>query len=192
MRADTWMFPPEGGWTYDQINDLDLPFEWELMAGKVMPRGRTKMWHDCVRDEVYMRLRSVQRAPLAVDLIRSVMVSPETVIRSDVVVQDRRGVDIFTDDCTAVETVKLVVEVVCRGSRMEDRYLKPGLLGEARVPYYWRVERGKDDLPEVHEFRWDSEADAYAPAPDRAIHKGRLRTDVPFPIEIDLASLVEL
>jgi Uma2 family endonuclease len=189
---ETWMVPPEDGWTYDQVKDLDVPFEWELVAGRIMPRGQTKMWHDRVRNEMYFRLRSVRRAPLIVDAERCVMLSPDTVLKPDIVVYDGTGENIFTQDCTPVEKVKLVVEVVSPGSRIDDTFTKPGLLGEAKVPCYWRVDRGKNNLPEVHEFWWHYEAGTFAPAPDRTTHRGKLKTDVPFSIEIDLASLIEL
>jgi Uma2 family endonuclease len=156
-----------------------------------MPRGQTKLWHDQVRDEIRFHLRNARREPFAVATERCVMVSPDTVLKPDVVVYDKTGVDVFTQDCTPVEKVKLAVEVVSPGSRNDDRYLKPGILAEAKVPYFWRIERGKDELPEVHEFWWHYEAGTFAPAPDRTTHVGKLKTDVPFPIEIDLRRLVK-
>jgi Uma2 family endonuclease len=188
---DNWMVPPEDGWTYDQVKDLDVPFEWELVAGRIMPRGQTKWWHDRVRNEIFHRLRNAEHPPLTAEAERCVMLSPDMVLKPDAVVFDETGQDVFTQDCTPVEKVKLVVEVVSPGSRTDDRYLKPGILAEAKVPYFWRVERGKDELPEVHEFWWHHEAGTFAPAPDRTTHVGKLKTDVPFPIEIDLRTLLK-
>ncbi|MGP4110124.1 Uma2 family endonuclease [Streptomyces sp. 4N509B] len=190
--AENWMFPPADGWTYDRVRDLDVPFEWELVAGRIVPRGQTKLWHDQVRNEVYFRLRSARRPPYSVAAERCVMISPDTVLKPDVVVYDKTGEDVFTQDCTPATKVRLVVEVVSPGTRMEDRFVKPALFAEARIPHYWRVERDSDDLPRVHEFWWHHEAGTFAPAPDRAAHVGKLRTDVPFPVEIDLRGLVEL
>nr|WP_280726467.1 Uma2 family endonuclease [Kitasatospora sp. MAA4] len=62
--------------------------------------------------------------------------------------------------------------MVSPGSRSEDRYLKPGLYAEAGIPYYWRVERGENDLPEVYEFWLDRESGVYAPAPRRLLPRG--------------------
>lgn len=45
----------------------------------------------------------------------------------------------------------------------------------------------------VAEFWLHPEAGVYAPAPDRPTHVGRLKTDLPYPVEIDLRiRLVEL
>ncbi|MEV0846560.1 hypothetical protein AB0J21_11925 [Streptomyces sp. NPDC049954] len=57
---------------------------------------------------------------------------------------------------------------------------------------HWRVERGEDDVPVVHEFWRHEETGVYAPAPDRPAHTGKLVTSLPFPVEIDLRSLIEV
>ncbi|MFF8769519.1 hypothetical protein [Kitasatospora sp. NPDC015120] len=71
----------------------------------------------------------------------------------------------------------------------EHRFRKPGQYADKGIPYYWRVERGIDDLPIVHEFHRDEEKNVYLPV---AQHEGVLRTAVPYPVEIDLAAVVEL
>ncbi|MEO3750692.1 Uma2 family endonuclease [Streptomyces sp. B6B3] len=188
---ENWMLPPEEGWTYDQVKDLDLPFDWELVWGKIRPRGMTKLWHDRVRNRLYGHLFNARRTPLAVEAEHCVMIAEDTVLKPDVVVFDSTGLDIFTLECVPVENVRLVIEVVSPGSRQEDRFQKPGILAEAGVPHYWRVERGDDHFPVVHEFWRHHEVGTFAPAPDRATHRRTLKTDVPFPIEIDLHGLVE-
>ncbi|GAA1916370.1 Uma2 family endonuclease [Streptomyces sodiiphilus] len=189
---DTWMFPPADGWTYDQVKDLELPFDWELVDGVIVVRGMTRMWHDRVRNQLYHRLESARRPPYAVDVERCVMVEDDTVLKPDVVVYDRTGLDVFTLECTPVSHLALAVEVVSPGSRNEDRFLKPGICATAEVPYYWRVERGEDDTPVVHELWLHRDRGEYIPAPAHPEHQDKLVTDVPFPVEIDLRSLVEL
>jgi hypothetical protein len=85
--------------------------------------------------------------------------------------------------------VALMVEVVSHGTRTNDRFRKPGQYAEKKIPSYWRVERGDDGLPVVHEFRLDEAHGVYRPA---AVHEGILRTDLPYPVEIDLKQVVEL
>ncbi|WP_267886547.1 hypothetical protein [Streptomyces sp. WM6386] len=30
---ETWMFPPIDGWAFDEVTDLEVPFDWELVDG---------------------------------------------------------------------------------------------------------------------------------------------------------------
>ncbi|MEU6139920.1 Uma2 family endonuclease [Streptomyces sp. NPDC047081] len=188
---ENWMFPPEEGWTWDQVKELDVPFYWELVDGIIVVRGVTTPWHDQVRNELYFRLRSAQRPPYRAAVELWSQINEHDVPKPDVVVYDRTGLDIRTLDCTPMSSVVLAVEVVSPGSRGMDRFHKPGLYAEAGVSYYWRVERGEKDIPEVHEFWRDKDSGVFVPRPDLPTHTGRLATEVPFPVEIDLADLIE-
>lgn len=190
--SDNWMFPPDGGWTYDQIKDLELPSDWELVEGTIVVRGMTRFWHDRVRNRLARYVEDAAVQPYAIDVERCVMLDPHTVIKPDVVVYDKRDLDVFTLECTPVDRVALAVEVVSPGSEGDDRFRKPGLLAERNVPHFWRIEQGGDGTPVVHEFWRHHEAGTFAPSPDRPVHRGTLKTDVPFPVEIDLRTLVEL
>ncbi|WP_035801023.1 Uma2 family endonuclease [Kitasatospora mediocidica] len=187
-----WMHPPAHGWTYEQVKDWDLPFEFDLVDGAIVVRGMTSHWHNTVRDELYFALRAARRAPYAVNSEQCVLVDEYNPPKPDVVVFDKTGLDVFTLECLPVTSVALAVEVVSPGSRADDRFRKPGLYAEAGIPYYWRVERGADDLPEVYEFWLDRESGVYAPAPDGAFHSGELKVEVPFPVSIDLGRLLDL
>ncbi|WP_223267490.1 Uma2 family endonuclease [Streptosporangium nondiastaticum] len=189
---ENWMYPPADGWTYDQVKELVLPFDWELLDGNIVVRGATKWWHNRVRDRLYFGLESARREPFAVDVEQPVFIDEHNVPKPDVVVFDKIGLDIRTLDCIPVEKVALAIEVVSPRSRREDRFSKPGMYAEVCIDQYWRVERGEDDVPRVHEFWLHPEAGVYAPAPDRPTHTTILKTDVPFPVEIDLRSLIEV
>jgi len=187
-----WMHPPSQGWTYEQVKDLDLPFEWDLMDGAIVVRGMTNQWHDTVRDELYFALRSARQAPYEVNAERCVLVDEYNPPKPDVVVFDRTGLDFFSMECVPVASVALAVEVVSHGSRSDDRFRKPAIYAEAGIKYFWRVERGEDNLPVVHEFWLHHESGVYAPAPEGpAVHMGKLRTTVPFPVEVDLDRIFE-
>ncbi|MFI2030242.1 Uma2 family endonuclease [Streptomyces buecherae] len=181
-----WMHPPAQGWTCEQVKDLDLPFDWELVDGAIVVRGMTCQWHDTVRDELFFWLESARQRPFAVNAHRCVLVDAYNPPKPDVVVFDRTGLDFFSLECVPVAAVALVVEVVSQGSRREDRFRKPAMYAEAGVPYFWRVERGEDDAPVVHEFHLDARTGVYAPAPAGPVHTDVLRTDVPYPVEFDL------
>jgi Uma2 family endonuclease len=188
---ETWWSPPPGGWTYDQVKDLDLPFDWELVDGAIVVRGQTPQWHDMVRDELFVQLKSARRDPLVVNVERCVMVDEHTVLKPDVVIFDKRDLNPFTMECVPVAKVRLAIEVVSPGSQRKDRSGKPTMMAEAKVPYFWRIERGRDHVPVVHEFWLNHDTGSYFPAPEHPAHHEKLITEHPFPVEIDLRSLIE-
>jgi Uma2 family endonuclease len=177
------------GWTYEQAKHLDLPYDWELIDGVIVPRGMTKFWHDEVRDGLLIALNGARVKPHRTGVERCVLLAEDTVLKPDVVVFDPTDLDVFEVECTPVAAVSLCVEVVSHGSRAQDRLTKPGLYAQAGVPAFWRVERGSDDRPVVHEFRRDEKSGVYAPV---AAHEGYLQTDFPFPVSIDLTALLQL
>ncbi|MEV5594769.1 Uma2 family endonuclease [Streptomyces sp. NPDC052496] len=188
---ETWMNPPGGRWAYDQVKHLELPFDWELVDGVIVVRGMANWWHDEVRDELRDCFKSAVPDPdHGVNVERCVMLDDFIVTKPDVVIYDRRGLDLFTMDCTPAANVRLAVEVVSPGSAVDDRVRKPALYAAAGVPYFWRVERGADNCPEVHEYWLHSGTGDYVSAPEHPCHKGKLETDRPFPIGIDLMSVV--
>jgi Uma2 family endonuclease len=188
---ENWMFPPEEGWTWDQVKELDVPFDWELVDGNIVVRGATTWWHDRVRNELYFRLRSAQRPPYGSDAERWTQFDKHSVPRPDVVVYDKTGIDVRTMDCTPVSSAILAVEVVSPGSRGMDRFHKPGKYAEAGISYYWRVERGEKDAPVVHEFRRDENTGVFVPRPGLPTHTDILITEAPFPVEIDLRGMLD-
>lgn len=189
---DNWMYPPADGWTYDQVKELVLPCDWELLGGKIVVRGVNKWWHQVVRDELYYRLRGTKPESLMINSEQWVFFDEKNVPKPDIVLFDKNGLDVRTLDCIPVDRVVLAVEIVSPGSRSEDRFYKPALYAGAKIDHYWRIERGEDDLPVVHEYLRRQEEDRYTPRSERPTHTGTLKTDVPFPIEIDLRSLIEI
>lgn len=57
------------------------------------------------------------------------------------------------DDVVWIEAaaVRLVVEVVSKGTEKQDREVKPGEYATAGIRRYWRIERGRDG-PTVHMY----------------------------------------
>ncbi|GAA2724512.1 MULTISPECIES: Uma2 family endonuclease [Streptomyces] len=186
-----WMYPPIDGWTVDQVEELCLPYDtdWELIDGRIVTYGDTSWWHNHVRDELYVAVRTALRRPYTVDMNRWTEINNRTAVSPDLVVFDRRDLDIDTLVATPLATVALVVEVYSPRSHATDRHLRPGLFAEAGIGLFWQVERGKDAVPEVHEHHLDPSTGRYREA---ARHTGMLKTDVPFPIEVDLRSLIDL
>lgn len=188
---ENWMFPPEEGWTVDQVEDLELPFDWELMDGVIVVRGRPVLWHNFVRRGIERHLEDCLGEPYVALSEQCVLIDSNNSPVPDVVVFDKRGLSLREAKYIPVEKAVLMVEVVSTGSRHDDRVRKPAMYAAAGVRNYWRVERGDDDLPEVHEFWLHKETGQYISSVDRPVHLGKLETDRPFPIAIDLASLVD-
>ncbi|MFJ8044476.1 Uma2 family endonuclease [Kitasatospora sp. NPDC096147] len=186
---DEWMESPSRGWTYHQVAEVDVPFDWDLVDGVVTPRARTDFWHDVVRDALAEALHRVRPTPFTVTHPTTVLLDPHNVVRPDAVVFDPAGLDVFALEGLPPTAIVLLVEVVTPSSRANDRFRKPGQYAEAGIPFYWRVERGEDDLPVVHEFHRDEAQGVYLPV---AVHEGLLRAELPFAVEIDLKQVVEL
>lgn len=182
--TENWMYPPWGGWTVGQVRNLGLPFGWEMLDGVIAVRPQTTYWHDMVREQLRAALREEGYDPGSMRLTHRVAVDDRTLLAPDLVVCREPECDPDSSACP-VGNVLLVVEVVAPESRTEDRYRKPGLLTDAGVPCYWRVERAADGVPVVHEYDG-------RPCRERwAEHRERLVTRAPFPVDIDLRGLVQ-
>ncbi|MFI9203753.1 Uma2 family endonuclease [Streptomyces sp. NPDC053048] len=193
MAANVWNPPGADGWTFEQVKGLELPVVWELWDGWVRVHGRTDAWHNLVRSNLRDRLDAAGQGACCAVTGMPVVIEEDLVVKPDVVVVDAGEVDLSTAEYVPVERVKLAVEVVMMPtSRSLDRVLKPAVFAGARLRNFWRVERLEDDSPEVHEYWLHRDTGAYISACDRPRHSGRLETDRPFPVNIDLASLVRL
>ncbi|MFD3516160.1 Uma2 family endonuclease [Streptomyces sp. NPDC058657] len=188
---ENWMYPPANGWTYGQVRELGLPFDWDLVDGTIVPRGMTNQWHDDVRDGIFFALRQQKCEPFRVNAERCVLFDETNVQKPDVVVFDQSGLERGSLGCVPADRVALAVEVVSTGSRSDDRFRKPGMYAAAGIDHFWRVERGEDGTPVVYEFWYHHEAGVYAPSPETPVHRGKLTTSVPFAVEIALTSLLE-
>ncbi|MEV0115635.1 Uma2 family endonuclease [Streptomyces sp. NPDC050844] len=186
---DNWAFPPAEGWTFEQVKDLELPFDWELVDGMIVVRGRAKYWHGKVRDKISRTLENAQPESLSVVTESCVMLDEQNVRVPDVMVHDRTGLSFFEMECVPVAKLVLVVEVVSPGSRSVDRVHKPAEFAAAKVPYYWRVELERDNQLAVHEYWLNADTLSYFPAPSHPVHRRELATDFPYPVKIDLTEL---
>jgi Uma2 family endonuclease len=86
------------------------------------------------------------------------------------------------------DSVLLVVEVVSKGSRREDRGSKPLAYAEAGIPHFWRVEGPASGAlaVSVHTFELDRQAIGYTAT---GVHQTALAVARPGPIKIDLTTL---
>ena len=190
VDVHNWMCPPAEGWSFDQVKDLEPAFDWELVDGVIVPRARTKVWHNHVRGGVRGALGAARPEPYRVVCGQWVRVDERNAAKPDLIVFDHRGLDFFGTECIPVGQVVLVVEVVSPCSVQDDRVRKPALFAAHRVPYYWRVELDRDQQLAVHEYWLNVDTLAYFPAPSHPVHHDKLVTELPFPVEVDLHALV--
>ncbi|MGW2217097.1 Uma2 family endonuclease [Nonomuraea sp. NPDC001684] len=123
------------------------------------------------------------RPPAHLAVIRSMTVAlgPRLLLAPDVLVAPRSAIGPATTSFRP-DQVHLVCEVVPAASRERDRRTRPIRYAGAGIEHYWRVEC-EDDQPVVHAFHLDRDAGAYVSA---GVHRGRLRLDVGFDVDIDL------
>ncbi|MFD7919140.1 Uma2 family endonuclease [Streptomyces sp. NPDC059740] len=181
------MIPPRpSGWEADDLDHLpQAPRHTELIDGAlIFMMSPQRSWHSRLVENLTFVLR--QAAPEGFEAEREMTVRLDRKSRPepDVLVATAP----FEPERTwyAPEDVALVVEVVSEESAHRDRSLKPFKYAQARIPHFWRVE-DESGAPVVHTYELDAMTCSYVPT---GIHRGRLVTAVPFPLDVALASLV--
>lgn len=103
----------------------------------------------------------------------------------DIMVTRERGDESLDQTTYRPEDVVLVVEVVSPESRVRDRKRKPQLYAEAHIPHMWRIEKDGGE-PVAYTFELEPATGVYVPT---GVHHKRLKTSVPFDIDIDLTKI---
>ncbi len=137
--------PPPEGWTIADMNALpENGLRYELVDGvpRVMSPPEIKHQRACKRADA--AFEAAAPAGFFVWQAIGVILAPDQLPIPDLVI-----VDIDDDELSNVpaEHVRLVLEVVSRSSRSDDRFRKPALYAQAGIPVYMRVEL--DDPPHV-------------------------------------------
>ncbi|WP_408909767.1 Uma2 family endonuclease [Streptomyces luteolus] len=180
------MYPPRrSGWEADDLDHLpQAPRHTELIDGALIFRlVPQRSWHSRLVTSLSFALR--QAAPEGFDaaLEMTVRLDKKSRPEPDVLVATVP----YEPDRTSYlpEEVALVVEVVSEESVDRDRNIKPFKYAQAGIPHFWRVE-DEDGESAVHVYELDRVTHSYVPT---GIHRGRLKTTVPFVMDIDLESL---
>ncbi|MFF6908618.1 Uma2 family endonuclease [Streptomyces sp. NPDC012389] len=187
-HSSPWPVPPQDGYTVDDLFTLpDLPPHTELIDGSLVFVSPQRKFHSTVIDLLVAGLRST--APPEMKIRREMTVvldrrnGPEpdvSVIRSEA---DSKGME---QTSYAAADVHLAVEVVSPDSEARDREAKPHKYATAGIPHFWLVEMtGTDQHPVVRVYELDPVTKAYALT---GIHHDRLKTGVPFPVDIDISA----
>ncbi|GHF56014.1 Uma2 family endonuclease [Streptomyces fimicarius] len=186
-HSSRWPVPPQDGYTVDDLFTLpDLPPHTELIDGSLVFVSPQRDFHSTMIDLLMTGLRST--APPEVKVRREMTVvldrrnAPEpdiSVVRTEAVT----GLDVTRYQAA---DVLLAVEVVSPDSEARDHEAKPHKYATAGIPHFWLVEMtGTDQHPVVRVYELDPVTKAYALT---GIHHDRLKTGVPFPVDIDISA----
>ncbi|HZU55500.1 MAG TPA: Uma2 family endonuclease [Actinocrinis sp.] len=178
MTAPTLPMTPDDGWTLDNLPD-NLPKHTELIRG-VLVVSPQKAWHMGVVGVLWWHLRS--QAPAEFEVMREMAVkrsqrsAPEpdlSIIRAEAYSRQK---SIFSP-----EDFVMAAEVISPESEERDREDKPIIYAAMGIPTFWLIECGPDEAPIVHEH--ELYGGAYRLM---RTHIGRLKTQIPFTIDIAL------
>lgn len=185
-----WLYPPADGWTLADLQSLPEKSRVEVLDGALIVNPSPLPLHQRMVRRLAAQLETAMPARWQLETDIDVMLSesPLDYLTPDVVVFDAR-IPLTTRPIPAA-ALFLVVEVVSRGSRREDRGSKPLAYAEAGVPHFWRVESALTGALEttVHTFELGPEACEYTAT---GTYNGRVRLEQPFPMKFDLARLVD-
>ncbi|MFJ3235220.1 Uma2 family endonuclease [Streptomyces sp. NPDC086787] len=184
--ASSWPIPPEGGWTADDLDRLpNLPPHTELIDGSLVFVSPQTLFHSRAVSFFEWQLQSV--APGDLEIVREFTVDIDRQNRPEPDVVVVRGDAVEDADQTRfpVESVVLAIEVVSEDSVSRDRETKPLKYALAKIPHYWRVENEKGRAA-VHVFELEPTTGTYT---STGIFRERLKTDVPFPVDLDLTQI---
>lgn len=179
-----WFYPPmPGGWTAADLDRLPGPSRFELIDGALVLVPPQTSFHSLVTWRLADVVESEAPAHLRVAMRMTVTLGRRQRPEPDVMVVDAP----YRADRTAYapDQVLLVAEVVSEESAERDRLTKPLKYAAAGIRHFWRVEN-EDARPVAYVHELDDTTAAYVAT---GVHRGRLKVDVPFPMDIDLAQL---
>lgn len=183
----SWMLPPRpSGWEADDLDNAPaLPRHTELIDGAlIFMMSPQRSWHARVVTRLTTALDD--QAPEGFEIDREMTIKlneknrPELDVLAVTVPYDPNRTRYLPDQ------VALAIEVVSDESADRDRSLKPFKYAQACIPHYWRVEE-ENGLPAIHTYELDNTTRAYVAT---GINRDRIKTAVPFGIELDLPRLV--
>ena len=169
---------PPHGWTLDNLPS-DLPKHTELIRGSLVMSPQT-VWHTAVVRSLETLVLSQRPEGFEVQRRMAVKKSDRTAPEPDLAIVAASALD-WDKSIYLPEEVFLVAEVISPESEERDREDKPIIYAGMGIPMFWLVERAGNDAPMVHEHRLIGGGYRLL-----RTHVGRLKTEVPFPIDIPL------
>jgi Uma2 family endonuclease len=165
--------------------DEELCRRVEINDGRILPMPAANPRHSLMVGLMWRTL--LEQAPDEFDVAMETDVrlrdAPLLQRKPDVVVMRSGRLDV--NSWVPAQDVVLLVEVESPGSMTQDRYDKPAQYAGAKIPHYWRVERGPD--AKLYTYTYDVVTDTY---PKPMMHDIRYRAKDPFEIDIDVQALL--
>lgn len=184
-----WMHPPRAeGWYAEDLDHLpEAPRHTELIDGALIFMMSPQLrWHGRTITALTNALTAQAPPGFEVDREMTIRLDERNRPEADVVVTTvPLGVN---PTWFAAEDVVLAVEVVSPESAHRDHKVKTRKYAEAGIPHYWIVEE-VDNNPVVQVYELDARSGFYVAV---NTFQDRLERAQPFPIVLDLKSLVRL
>lgn len=178
MNAQMLPTPPPGGWTLSTFPE-DAPKRAELLEGRLAWSAQTS-WHMTVVRELCKALESQVPGEYAVLHRMAIKLSERTAPEPDISIMHAGAWDL-DKSVLDPDDVVLAAEVTTPESARRDREDKPLIYAAMGIQAFWLIERGLDDAPIVQEH--ELYGGTYRL---KHTHISRLKTGVPFPIDIPL------
>ncbi|NKY97930.1 Uma2 family endonuclease [Nocardiopsis alborubida] len=177
--------PPPEGFTADDLDSIpDLPPHTELIDGSLVLVTPQRNFHTVVLSVLDTRLFEQAPDRLRVRREMTLKLGPRQRPEPDLVLVQTQATGGTEQTWFAAEAVELVVEVVSPESELRDRERKPQLYAEAGIPNFWLIEQDRGEaVVFAHEL---APTGGYARP---TVHRQRLKTSRPFPIDIDLTEI---
>lgn len=182
-----WPVPPPEGYFAEDLDRLpDLPPHTELIDGSLVFMSPQMKFHMRVIRAIEGEL--VRRAPAHLEVCREMTVTlgPRQRPEPDLMVVQAAADTGLDQTSYRPADVVLAIEVVSPDSMERDRKRKPLLYAEAGIPHFWRVENSEGRAV-VYVYELDPATAQYALA---GIHHDRLRSNVPFDMDLDLTKAI--
>ncbi|MGW6580369.1 Uma2 family endonuclease [Streptomyces globisporus] len=186
-HSSRWPVPPQDGYTVDDLFTLpDLPPHTELIDGSLVFVSPQRDFHSTMIDLLMAGLRSTAPPEVRVRREMTVVLDRRNAPQPDVSVVRTEAITGLDVTRYQAADVLLAVEVVSPDSEARDREAKPHKYATAGIPHFWLVEMtGTDQHPVVRVYELDPVTKAYALT---GIHHDRLKTGVPFPVDVDISA----
>jgi Uma2 family endonuclease len=179
-----WLYPgPADGWTADDLDALPpgAPRRVELIDGALIIMSPQTMFHMLMTNLLLARIQPAEGLYVTREMDLKISTRQRPV--PDIMIVTTSPSDDLDRTCFTPDEVHLVVEVVSPDSEERDRETKPAKYAKAGVRFLWRVER-EGSTPVAYTYELDPASGAYVAT---GVHRGRLKTDIGFPVDIDLA-----
>jgi Uma2 family endonuclease len=179
-----WLYPgPADGWTADDLDALppEAPRRVELIDGALIIMSPQTSFHMLMINSLLARIQPAEGLYVTREMDLKISTRQRPV--PDIMIVTTSPFDDLDRTCFTPDEVRLVVEVVSPESEDRDRETKPAKYAKAGIRFLWRVER-EGGSPVAYTYELDPASGAYVAT---GVHRGRLKTDIGFPVDIDLA-----